>query len=146
MVCCWQRFVTYRESPLPTVSVRAYLQPEDFSRVLLVLFQWVPWKQSNLQNEVWTEVFVTKIRFFCDIWVQNDRFRRNLSNIMGSTGSVGSAGPLELIFQFAQISLPTDFPFPQTSLGREDFLYKYKYYRLKVLPKIYWTLLRTDDW
>ena len=32
-------------------------------------------------------------------------------------------GPLEPMFQFPLISLPADYPFPQTTAGREDFLY-----------------------
>ena len=38
-------------------------------------------------------------------------------------GSTGSLGPLEPMIQFLWISVPTDFLFPQTSAGREDFLY-----------------------
>ena len=52
--------------------------------------------------------------------MHNDRFKHDLSNSMGSTGP---PGPLEPMFQFPRISLPTDFLFPQTSAAREDLLY-----------------------
>ena len=65
---------------------------------------------------------MTKVNFFV-IYDENDDFKCNLSV---STGSEFQGGPLKPMFQFARISLPADFPFPQTSAGREDFLYDHE--------------------
>ena len=54
----------YRQSPLPVVSVCVDSQPMEFSRVLLVLLQWIPWNQSDLHNEVSTQVLLSKVEFY----------------------------------------------------------------------------------
>ena len=99
------------------VSVRKDSQPADFSGVQLVLFSCLDGFHGT--NQI-CKVSMSLINFLAKYGC----ITMDLSVIcIIFLGSTGSLGPLEPMIQFLWISLPTDFLFPQTSTGREDFLY-----------------------
>ena len=110
----------FTENPLlPRFHFPRIRNPRIFSGILLVVSigSIEPIKVAKWGLN--PQILVTKVNFFV-IYDENDDFKCNLSV---STGSEFQGGPLKPMFQFARISLPADFPFPQTSAGREDFLY-----------------------